>query len=264
MKLGIYQVDAFTNQLFKGNPAAVIPLQKWLPDAVMQQIALENNLSETAFFVPADGYFELRWFTPKTEVSLCGHATLATAHVLFTHLFPDLKEINFSSKSGILTVYREPGTYFLDFPTSLMDAVHESKITLIKKMFSNLVEVLEGNEDLLVVLPTEPDVIGYHPDFQQLAKLDYRGIIITAKGIEADFVSRFFGPQVGVNEDPVTGSAHTLLIPYWSDKLNKNKMTAHQLSSRSGELFCEHKGDRVRIGGSAVTYMTGQIVIPGD
>ena len=264
MKLRIYQVDAFTHQLFKGNPAAVIPLQDWLPDSVMQQIALENNLSETAFFVPAKDYFELRWFTPQTEVNLCGHATLATAHVLFTYLFPDLKEIQFSSKSGILIVYREEDTYYLDFPTSRVVSVQDSKLTFAKRMFTNPVAVLEGNEDLMVVLPSEEEVICYHPDFQHLSKLDYRGIIITAKGSEADFVSRFFGPRVGVNEDPVTGSAHTLLIPYWSAILKKNKMTARQLSIRGGELFCEHKGERVRIGGSAVTYLTGEILIPGD
>lgn len=263
MKLRIYQVDAFTHNLFKGNPAAVIPLQNWLPDLVLQQIALENNLSETAFFVPAKDHFELRWFTPQTEVNLCGHATLATAHVLFTYLFPELKEIHFSSKSGILNVFRDQAIYFLDFPTSPIVSVQESNLTVIKRMFTNSVAVFEGNEDLMVVLPSEGDVHGYKPDFQHLAKLDYRGIIITAKGSETDFVSRFFGPRVGVNEDPVTGSAHTLLIPYWSAILKKNKMTARQLSIRGGELFCEHKRERVHIGGSAVTYLTGEILIPG-
>lgn len=262
MKLRIYQVDAFARQLFKGNPAAVIPLENWLPDNVMQKIAMENNLSETAFFVPLGDQFELRWFTPITEVNLCGHATLATAHIIFSNLKPDLEEILFSSKSGILKVFRERDTYYLDFPASRAVPLEKNKLPGMDKIFKNYLEIIEGSEDLMVVLPEESDIRSYQPDFHLLKKLEYRGIIITAKGHDVDFVSRFFGPRVGVDEDPVTGSAHTLLIPYWTRKLKKTSMTACQLSQRGGELLCEHMGDRVRIGGSATTYLTGEIDIP--
>lgn len=262
MKLRIYQVDAFTRQLFKGNPAAVIPLENWLPDNVMQKVAMENNLSETAFFVPSGDLFELRWFTPVTEVNLCGHATLATAHIIFSDMKPDLEEIHFSSKSGILKVLRKWDKYYLDFPASRIVPLEKNRIPGLDKIFGNFLDIIEGNEDLMVVLPEESDILSYQPDFHLLKKLEYRGIIITAKGNDVDFVSRFFGPRVGVDEDPVTGSAHTLLIPYWTHKLKKTSMTARQLSQRGGELLCEHKGDRVQIGGAATTYLTGEIDIP--
>lgn len=264
MKLKIYQVDAFTQHLFTGNPAAVVPLHDWLPDDVMQKIAMENNLSETAFFLPAGDQFELRWFTPVTEVNLCGHATLATAHIIYTILNPDLEKINFSSRSGMLTVSREQNRYYLDFPASSVVSVEKTRLADLNHVFENPLDIIEGNEDLMVVFHTEAEISDYQPDIQLLRQLKYRGIIITAKGRNVDFVSRFFGPRVGVNEDPVTGSAHTLLIPYWAGKLNKTKMTARQLSSRGGELFCEDKGERVSIGGSAITYMMGEIIIPDE
>jgi PhzF family phenazine biosynthesis protein len=262
MKLPIYQVDAFSNQLFKGNPAAVIPLENWLSDAQMQQIAMENNLAETAFFISQGDDFALRWFTPELEIDLCGHATLAAAHVIFSELNYSKNTIKFSTlKAGNLNVSKENNFYTLDFPSrpatptqlpeGLLSAIGGQK-TPIKVLASR---------DMMLVYEKEADILALNPDFNALAKIDLLGVIVTAKGDNSDFVSRFFAPSAGVNEDPVTGSAHCNLNPYWANQLQKNKLHAFQLSSRGGELFCELKGDRVLMSGHAITYLKGDIFI---
>jgi len=269
MKLTIYQVDAFTNKLFHGNPAAVVPLEEWIDETLMQNLALENNLAETVFFVPSTNLkadYDIRWFTPQVEINLCGHATLASAYVLFEILGNKKEEIIFSSKSGLLKVSKdidsaegfkgslnfpswEP-TLFTDYPSQLPEILGNAKIVSVYKY-----------RDLLVELENEDAVKNFIPDFTLMKKYIDK-MIITAKGKEADFVSRFFAPGAGVNEDPVTGSAHSQLIPYWSKKLNKKKMFAKQLSSRGGEIWCEHLNEeRVSIGGQCVFYMKGEINI---
>ena len=261
MKIALYQVDAFSGELFKGNPAAVCPLDEYPESWLMQAIAAENNLAETAFYVPRQDSFDLRWFTPKVEVALCGHATLAAAHVLYSHYGHNKEQISFNSKSGILRVSRSEDLYILDFPTAAMKKV-EVPESLERGLGFKPDSVYKG-DDYLVICRNEMLVIGASPDLRALAELDGRGVIITALGDDnkVDFVSRFFAPNVGVDEDPVTGSAHTLLIPYWSKRLGKTTMKAHQLSPRGGELFCEYAGERVKIGGQAVTYLSGEITI---
>lgn len=257
----IYQVDAFTSQLFKGNPAAVVPLEDWLTDTVMQNIAMENNLSETAFFVTDGDSFSIRWFTPTTEVDLCGHATLASAHVIFNHLNYNHDIITFKSRSGQLIVRNSNGLIELDFPAAKLKLVTEP-IGLAEALGRKTIECYNCGEDLLAVYNTEAEVTQINPNFENLKSLSaYRGIIVTAPGIQADFVSRFFGPTVGVNEDPVTGSAHTALIPYWSERLKKQKLTAYQVSARGGILYCKNYGSRVLIAGYAVTFLTGEIFV---
>ncbi|HCE56987.1 MAG TPA: isomerase [Prolixibacteraceae bacterium] len=260
MKLTIYKVDAFAEKIFEGNPAAVIPLTEWLPDPIMQQIALENNLSETAFFVPVESGFHLRWFTPKAEVKLCGHATLATAHVLFKHLGFAENEIRFDSLSGILKVRRENELIVLDFPASSIAEV-EMPDAVAKAFNISPKTCLKGRDDFMLVFDNEAEVLSLQPDFQQLVEAKTRGVICTSKSENYDFVSRFFAPAVGVNEDPVTGSSHTMLIPFWAEKLRKNEMIAKQVSARGGILHCKLAGDRVKIGGNAVTFLTGEITI---
>ncbi len=258
MKLKIYQVDAFTNNVFSGNPAAVVPLEKWLPDETMQSIALENNLSETAFFIPEENGFHIRWFTPAAEVNLCGHATLATAHVLFNHLDYSEKEIQFESRSGILRMKKEEDWIVLNFPASFVDETAISE--KIKETFSiPPQQCFHGIEDLMLVYQNEEEIRKLKPDFQKITETEARGIIVTAKSDEFDFVSRFFAPAVGVNEDPVTGSAHTMLIPYWAKTLSKNELSAKQVSARGGILKCKYLNDRVEIGGQTVTYLIGDI-----
>lgn len=260
MKLTIYQIDAFAERTFEGNPAAVIPLNKWLPDETMQNIALENNLSETAFFISSETGFHIRWFTPNAEVDLCGHATLATAHVLFKHLNYTEKEIQFESKSGILTVKKNDELITLNFPASKVEAKYIP--TNLKTAFNiHPQKCFKGQNDLLLCFNNEDDIIKLQPDFTKIIESNTRGIICTAKSEKFDFVSRFFAPAVGVNEDPVTGSAHTMLIPYWAEKLNKTELTAKQVSKRGGILHCKHLGNRVEIGGKAVTYLIGEITI---
>ena len=258
MKLKIYQIDAFADKVFEGNPAAVVPLKTWLSDELMQQIAMENNLSETAFFVPAEQGFHIRWVTPKAEVKLCGHATLATAHVLFNHLGFTGNEISFDSLSGILKVTRENELIILDFPAL---AATETPIPEpVAKAFNIAPKVcLKGRDDYMLVFENEEEILSLQPDFQQLVNAKTRGVICASKSESYDFVSRFFAPSVGVNEDPVTGSAHTMLIPYWSGILGKNELTAKQVSARGGIVHCKNSEDRVKIGGKAVTYMTGEI-----
>jgi PhzF family phenazine biosynthesis protein len=259
MKLNIFQIDAFAEKVFTGNPAAVVPLQEWLSDEMMQNIAMENNLSETAFFIAAENGYHIRWFTPVTEVNLCGHATLASAHVLFNHLDYPEKEIRFQSKSGLLKVKKEGKLIVLDFPTS---EVTEIEFPLnIEKAFGIIPQAcFKGREDLMFVFRNQEEIQNLQPDFSFLKTLEMRGIIVTAPANEFDFVSRFFAPREGIDEDPVTGSAHTMLIPYWAGKLGKNKLVAKQISKRGGVLYCKYSGARVEIGGLAQTYMSGKIV----
>ncbi len=257
MKIPIYQVDAFTSRLFGGNPAAVCPLKEWLPDETMQAIGGENNLSETAFFVRKGVNFEIRWFTPAVEVDLCGHATLASGHVIFNHLGRPGRQITFQSKSGELRVKRHKDLLFLDFPAFEPVAV-DPPARLIKGLGRRPREVLKGR-DFLAVFESEEVIVNLDPDFAELKKLDCLGIIVTARGRDCDFVSRFFAPRAGINEDPVTGSAHTLLVPYWAKRLRKKKLHAFQVSKRRGELFCEDLGSRVLIGGRSKTFFVGRI-----
>jgi PhzF family phenazine biosynthesis protein len=259
MKIPIFQVDAFTSKLFRGNPAAVCPLEEWLPEETMQEIGAENNLSETAFFVREGKTFGIRWFTPTMEVDLCGHATLASAHVIFNHLKYPRRQITFQSKSGELRVQRREDILHMDFPA--FDPVPVvAPAALIKGLRRKPLEVFKGR-DILSVFETEAEIVALNPNFAELNKLDCLGVIATARGKRSDFVSRFFAPRAGINEDPVTGSAHSLLIPFWSKRLNKNKLHAYQVSKRSGELFCEYLGDRVLIAGRAVTFFVGTIKI---
>ena len=259
MELTLYQIDAFTDQVFKGNPAAVCPLDSWLGDEDLQAIAEENNLSETAFYVPAETGFHLRWFTPKAEVDLCGHATLATAFVIFN--FTDYADgnVKFQTRSGELSVTQNDGLLVMDFP-SQPGKPCASPQQLIEGLGTTPLEVL-SSEDYLAVFENEEDVIALQPNFDALNKLDLRGVIVTAQGNDVDFVSRFFAPRYGINEDPVTGSAHCALTPYWADKLNKSRLTARQVSKRTGYIECELKGDRVFLSGRAVKYMEGKIDI---
>lgn len=260
MKLQIFQADAFAASLFKGNPAAVVPLKQWLSDELMQQIALENNLSETAFFIPEGDHFHIRWFTPKAEVKLCGHATLATAHILFNELNFEGEQIEFISKSGILTVKKVEDKLQLDFPADFAQPV-EPIPAFAEAFGTHPLATFKGRTDYLLLFDSEETIRGFQPDISLLLSTNARGIMVTAKGNEVDFVSRFFAPAVGVNEDPVTGSAHTTLIPFWAKRLNKTEMTALQLSDRGGQLWCTLSGDRVLIAGKAVTYLRGEIEI---
>jgi PhzF family phenazine biosynthesis protein len=257
MELPIYQVDAFTSDVFKGNPAAVCPLTEWLPDETLQAIAAENNLAETAYLVRTADRFHLRWFTPACEVDLCGHATLASAFVLFEYLNQPGETIYFDTKSGELTVTRHGELLTLDFPSRPPVKIQPDP-RLIAAMGGNPIEVLAAR-DAMLVYSSEAEVLALKPDMFTLTKLDYFAFIATAPGIKSDFVSRFFAPAKGVPEDPVTGSAHTTLIPYWAEKLGKTELFARQVSPRSGDLFCQLAGDRVKIAGYAAPYLRGTI-----
>ncbi|NOX81346.1 MAG: PhzF family phenazine biosynthesis protein [Deltaproteobacteria bacterium] len=260
MEIPIYQIDAFTSTVFTGNPAAVCPLAEWLADLQLQAIAAENNLSETAFFVRRDDHYELRWFTPATEIDLCGHATLAVAFIICNYLEPARDTVRFiSPRSGELTVIRENDLLKMDFP-SQPPAICEPPAELTAGLGIEPIEVLQS-EDYLAVFQSEEEIAGLRPDIAKLRKLDKRGVIVTAPGKTADFVSRFFAPKLGVDEDPVTGSAHCTLIPYWKSKTGKNSFHARQVSTRGGELFCEDRGKRVVIAGRAVKFMQGVITI---
>ena len=261
MELPIYQVDAFTDQLFGGNPAAIVPLEDWLADDLMQKIASENNLSETAFFVPFEGNFEIRWFTPKAEVDLCGHATLATAHVLFEHKKYTGKTIIFHSKSGILKVEKSNNLYTMDFPADKIRPVTcPDEIT--KGLGCVPLETFLGKDDYLIVIDSEKEILNIRPDFRMLSLLENaRGVIVTAPGNEVDFVSRCFYPQFGIDEDPATGSAHTTMTPYWAQRLNKIELIALQCSPRKGVLQCKYLQDRVLISGRAVTFLKGKMLL---
>jgi PhzF family phenazine biosynthesis protein len=258
MKLTLFQVDAFADRVFSGNPAAVVPLQEWLPARIMQDIAMENNLSETAFFVPEGDAFHIRWFTPVSEVNLCGHATLASAHVLFEHLGYKEEEIRLNSKSGWLKVKKEKNLIVLDFPAS--EVVEKDLPESIEQAFGVMPQqCFRGREDLMFVFREESEIRQISPDFNLLKKLDTRGIIVTAPASEYDFVSRFFAPVEGIDEDPVTGSAHTMLTPYWTGRLGKKNLIAGQISKRGGTLWCKNRGERIEIGGKAKTYLVGEI-----
>jgi PhzF family phenazine biosynthesis protein len=260
MKLRQYQVDAFASRPFQGNPAAVCPLERWLPDELMQAIAGENNLSETAFFVPSDRGYALRWFTPVAEVDLCGHATLASAHVLFEHLGHAQPSITFATRSGDLIVERRDGRLVMDFPACPPEPC-ATPDGLAEGLGRRPIKVLAG-DDYLAVFESEADIRAIVPDHALLSRLDRRGVCITAPGESADFVSRFFGPKLGVPEDPVTGSAHCMLTPYWAGRLGRDSLSARQVSRRGGDLGCELRGDRVLIAGRAVTVMTAEIDLP--
>lgn len=259
MKLPIYQVDAFAEKVFKGNPAAVIPLEDWLEEDLMQQIAMENNLSETAYIVKTDTGYHIRWFTPEYEIDLCGHATLASAYVIKNFLEPHIAEILFSTqKAGPLKASAKDGMYTLDFPARMPVNTDVPEKLLPSLGISNAVEVLRSR-DYFVVLPNEEAVRNVEPDYTLMKELDTIGVIVTAKGHEADVVSRCFYPGAGVPEDPVTGSAHCNIVPYWSEKLGKTTLFCQQLSARGGDLQCELEGDRVLMSGKCALFLQGEI-----
>lgn len=260
MQIRQYQVDAFARRPFAGNPAAVCPLMSWLDDGLLQAIAEENNLSETAFFVPSIKGFRLRWFTPTAEVDLCGHATLASAHVLFEILGYPESSITFETRSGELRVQRQGDLYQMDFPAQ-PGHICAAPEALIKGLGRQPAAVL-CSADYLAVFDDERDIQSITPDHQQLAQLDRRGVIVTAPGTDVDFVSRFFAPKLGVPEDPVTGSAHCALTPYWAGRLGKSTLMARQISKRGGDLLCELKDERVLISGAAVTVMVATLNLP--
>ncbi len=261
MKQKIYHVDAFTNSVFSGNPAAVCPLDEWLSDDILQNISMENNLSETAFYVLQNDQFEIRWFTPTIEVDLCGHATLATAFVLFNHENYRENIIHFHSpRSGALTVSKNGDLLTLNFPTDKYEAIELSH-ELIACFDQKPQSAFKGKTDYLLVFNTEEEIHKIIPSFDEILKLNARGVIISAKGDKVDFVSRFFAPQTGVNEDPVTGSAHTTLTPYWAQRLGKTELTALQISPRKGYLYCKYLNDRVEISGQGKLYLSGEIFL---
>ena len=262
MQLSLYQLDAFSNKVFGGNPAAVVPLTSWLPDETMQAIAAENNLAETAFYVPTEAGFHIRWFTPTVEVNLCGHATLARAYVLFFLENYTHDQINFDSRSGLLNVRKEEDWLVLNFPADQLHKQLLSPPALLEALGEvTPVEILRGKTDFMAVLETEEQVRTLQPDIIVLSTLPARGVIITAPGDSVDFVSRFFAPQSGIAEDPVTGSAHTTLVPYWAEKLGKTEMEALQVSARGGVLKTKLIGDRVEIAGQVKLYLRGSIEI---
>jgi PhzF family phenazine biosynthesis protein len=255
-------VDAFTENVLEGNPAAICPLREWLPEDLMQKIAMENNLAETAFIVPFEDAFHIRWFTPAIEVAICGHATLAAAHCFYEQLGFDKDRIRFYSKSGWLTVTRKNnGQLTLDFPADNAVEVPVPPQAVFEGLGIENCSVYKGKFDYLVELNNETAIAELNPDFRKLSTLDSRGILVTAKGDQTDFVSRCFFPQSGIDEDPVTGSAHCLLTTFWHNKTGKSVFNAVQLSARKGKLECELKGDRVLMTGSAKTYLKGEIYI---
>jgi PhzF family phenazine biosynthesis protein len=266
MKTTIYQIDAFTSKLFGGNPAAICPLDQWLSDDLMQKIGIENNLSETAFIIPdaqqslSDGvaHYKIRWFTPAREIELCGHATLASAYVIFKYLNNDASAIEFDSMSGKLTITRNDDLITLDFPS--LSATPTSLRSDLVEALGIAPVLLYNSQRSMAVFEHEEQILNMKPDFSKLAAIpDISGIAVTAPGTDCDFVSRFFIPKFGIDEDPVTGSAHCTLIPYWADRLGKSKLFARQLSSRRGEIWCESLGDRVKMSGKAVEYLRGEI-----
>jgi predicted PhzF superfamily epimerase YddE/YHI9 len=259
MRIPIYQIDAFTDRLFGGNPAAVCVLDRWPADSLLQSVAAENNLSETAFLVGGNGRYQLRWFTPKVEVDLCGHATLAAAYVVFREIEQALREVIFDSRSGELRVSRENELMTMDFPAS-HGTICDCPDLLTEGLGRNPLEV-RRDAMYLCIFADEEDIRALQPDFSALAELDTLGVIVTAPGRSVDFVSRMFAPRVGIPEDPATGSAHCLLTTYWAARTGKTRFTARQLSSRGGELECELRGERVLISGRAVKYLQGEILL---
>ncbi|MFI5204383.1 MAG: PhzF family phenazine biosynthesis protein [Flavobacteriales bacterium] len=255
----IYQIDTFTDKRFGGNPAAVCPLEKWPADEVLQKIANENNLAETAFYVKEKSGYHIRWFTPTVEVDLCGHATLASAYVLFTYEGHKENQVSFQSRSGELLVRKDGDFLTLNFPTDTVKEVNVSSM-ITSAFHVSPIKAFKGKTDYLLVYENEDQILQLEPDFRLVEKLDARGVIVTSRGKKVDFVSRFFAPQSGINEDPVTGSAHTSLTPYWSKELGKNDLTAMQISARQGFLKCKNLGERTEISGQACTYMVGEIL----
>jgi PhzF family phenazine biosynthesis protein len=265
MKLEIYQVDAFTSKPFGGNPAAIVPLGSWLPDETMLDIAAENNLAETAFFVKSDNGYDIKWFTPKVEINLCGHATLGSAYVLFNELGFDGDVLRFHShKSGDLSVTRDGDKFVLNFPAYPVTEIEQlDELASAVGVVPSKVWETQGNM-VMLRLESETQVRELTPDLNALLGIDYDEIIVTAKGDTCDFASRMFAPRIGIPEDPVTGAIHCSLIPYWAEELGKDTLFARQVSARGGELFCELAGDRVKIGGNAVLYMKGEINVEAD
>ncbi|MEL7978928.1 PhzF family phenazine biosynthesis protein [Halomonas sp. ATBC28] len=263
MKLDLYQLDAFASKPFEGNPAAVCPLDAWLDDELLQAIATENNLSETAFFVPAETGYHLRWFTPSVEVDLCGHATLATAWVIFNALGDTAQTLHFETRSGQLLVQRENDELAMNFPAKALESL-AMKVEVMAALGLSEINELLISDDIVVVINDAQLIESLTPDMQQLKRLPGRGIVVTAKGSDVDFVSRWFGPKVGVEEDPVTGSAHTSLAPYWAKRLGKCELTARQGGARKGELRCVVAGERVVIKGRVAPYMKGVITLPSN
>jgi PhzF family phenazine biosynthesis protein len=268
MKLPLFQVDAFAEGVFSGNPAAVCPLDTWLPDNVMQAIAAENNLSETAFFVREDPGFRLRWFTPTREVELCGHATLASAFVLWTHL-GESGPLRFRTRSGVLIVEQDGDRIVLDFPALSLEPAQRPPDALFIGLGVKPDAVLANGESLgsgfyVALYPSEAVVRDLSPDFAALSSFGDMGVVATAPGVEAAFASRCFAPAFGIPEDPVTGSIHCFLVPYWAGRLGRKALRARQVSARGGTLYCEWIGDRVRIGGTAAGYLVGTIEVPND
>ena len=261
MQLEIFQIDAFAKRTFEGNPAAVCPLEDWIDESKMQAIAAENNLSETAFFVRTNAGFDLRWFTPTSEVSLCGHATLASAFVILDILEPNRASVDFQTKSGRLSVAREGDLLAMDFPALPPWVCEEIPADLLKGLDPQPAKVLQIKNNYFVIYENEQDVRRAKPDFTLLEKLHPFGVGVSAPGAESDFVSRYFAPSYGVPEDPVTGSLHCSLVPYWAERLNNPALHARQLSKRGGDLWCELRADRVIIRGSSVLYLRGSITI---
>ena len=268
----IYQVDAFTDRLFGGNPAAICPLSEWLPNEMLLQIAAENNLSETAFFVAERDTLRLRWFTPAVEVDLCGHATLATAWLIFNRLGRESDEVSFQTRSGELTVARDGDKLTMDFPAAEPRELEEQPAGLVEALGAAPQSVHQGADFLMAVYPSALDIRRLQPDFAGLKKMEQHAVIVTAPGTDEavrpgvaqpDFVSRMFGPKVGIDEDPVTGSAHCVLTPYWSERLGKRNMIGHQISRRGGVVHCEDRGSRVGLSGTARLFMTGAIHLDG-
>ena len=262
MNLPIYQVDAFTREPFHGNPAAIVPLENWLSAETMLDIAAENNLAETAFFMKNGDGYDLRWFTPEIEMDLCGHATLASAYLLWSELGYEGDKIAFQTKSGELRVEKKGDLLVLDFPSR--PAVETDVPTGLDGALGAAPQLVLKSRDYLAVYRSEEEVLALRPDFRAISELGVHAVIVTAPGDSSDFVSRFFAPELGVPEDPVTGSAHCTLIPYWAEKLGKNELFAKQVSWRGGELFCELRGDRVTMAGNAVLYMKGEIYVGSE
>jgi len=260
MKQKVFQIDAFTDKVFSGNPAAVCILDHWLDEWLMQRIAMENNLAETAFVVRDGTRYQIRWFTPETEVDLCGHATLASAYVLFQYFDINSDTIEFYSPgSGKLSVEKGPDGYLtMDFPRDETIEIEGSR-EMVDAIGAVPVQSIKGKTDYLLIYSTQAEIEAMTPNFHLLNHIDCRGVIVSAPGDEVDFVSRFFAPQSGIPEDPVTGSAHTTLTPYWAKTLGKTKLTARQLSARGGDLLCEDMGKRIKISGKAVPYLIGEI-----
>ena len=261
MNIDLYQVDAFASKPFEGNPAAVCPLEAWLDDTLLQAIATENNLSETAFFVPTESGYHLRWFTPSVEVDLCGHATLAAAWVIFNVLGDSAETLAFETRSGQLLVQRDGDELAMDFPAKVVEPL-AMEAEVKAALGINEIEELLISDDIVVVVNDAQLIESLTPDMQQMKHLPGRGIVVTAKGSDVDFVSRWFGPKVGVEEDPVTGSAHTSLAPFWAKKLGKRQLTARQGGARKGALSCEIEGERVIIKGCVAPYLKGVITLP--